>query len=923
MDNDDEEEKGQAANDYEWSMDEDDIESSKEEEEKENRIDPNRFKKSKSDTSGKVGNEAVKETRNEAAKEASKEVAKESAKEIAKGGVVETAGTAGAAGAGIAGAPIILIVVAVILIIILIVGLFGFLVYSPSLVRDKLKQKVTEFFDWLQGYIIGYDEAIVNDEQLVQVSQYLEDMGYDLVGYGFATDVEYDKDDKTMITKVESPYLKECLAAENRTYLISNDTFNLKDMLQAIGTPNKWGDSPGSAWGAGMIHIDDGIWDDLQLSGIKLARDIINEFTNKISIDRESNTLMVKRLDAGWDFWNNHTDTMYYNLDGWAGRYGKPFELLLTLHMATMAPDLVSEFASNPELDTKVNIKTKDIDFITDHIEVTINGENKNIYSKLDIDTMEQKTDTDGNPIYDKSTIDFLRNVLKQSQEIKTKDIYITTVEHHWFKDVYFEDAEKGINVYESAEDSSQEDEFEYMGDLSSQPQISSISIVGDRQSGMKQVKDGVRGETNKTTKELFNKKYYIYDGSRETANAIAKDKNAAIKDESLKQKISMDKNSLTAFSILEQIDTADAQLIYRDLKELVIELKYFDEEDFKDIEKCLEWPIANYEPIEWPYIKWEKQFTEYGTLMRSKSSIDKLKESEEDTTSNENSKIPEGFSAGEDFTAMAKSKVIEVLGEKNEYTDVLAEGVNISGGGVKLQITSNKEQINGCTLIIFGIDVASNIKEGTELEADDVIGTTTDGDICLILLDKNRAVISDIEKYIKVPEVIIPESTGTVSGPLSITGSDAEEKVWNALKSAGYSDVAIAAAMGNIYGESSFNSGTIEAGSGVGFGLCQWSYGRRTALENFAKSRGVSASDVDLQIEFLVAELSPGGGADGYAKYQFSGNEDKRNIWMTSNDIGDATTAFCAGFERPRVPRNEVRIEAAKRYYEKFTNKN
>lgn len=156
-------------------------------------------------------------------------------------------------------------------------------------------------------------------------------------------------------------------------------------------------------------------------------------------------------------------------------------------------------------------------------------------------------------------------------------------------------------------------------------------------------------------------------------------------------------------------------------------------------------------------------------------------------------------------------------------------------------------------------------------------------------------------------------------SGGKVIAADTIQAKVWFSLKEEGYSDVAAAAVMGNIEGESSFNPGIVEGGSGIGFGLCQWSFDRRTALENFARKRGVDPSDEDLQIEFLIAELTPGGGAEGYATYQFSGFDSYKNTWVTTSDVAEATTAFCAGFERPGVPRNEARIAAAKKYYDQF----
>lgn len=155
---------------------------------------------------------------------------------------------------------------------------------------------------------------------------------------------------------------------------------------------------------------------------------------------------------------------------------------------------------------------------------------------------------------------------------------------------------------------------------------------------------------------------------------------------------------------------------------------------------------------------------------------------------------------------------------------------------------------------------------------------------------------------------------------------------VWSALKAAGYSNIATAAAMGNIYCESGFNSATIEKGSGIGFGLCQWSFGRRTNLEAYARSLGKSASDLSVQISFLLAELTPGGGAGGYANYQiggsssskYDGNRYTASDWTSSNDINKATIAFMSLFERPSYAANinhiDRRRSAASQYLSQFS---
>jgi len=155
-----------------------------------------------------------------------------------------------------------------------------------------------------------------------------------------------------------------------------------------------------------------------------------------------------------------------------------------------------------------------------------------------------------------------------------------------------------------------------------------------------------------------------------------------------------------------------------------------------------------------------------------------------------------------------------------------------------------------------------------------------------------------------------------------SIYGSNAEEKVWFALREAGYSEYAVAGVLGNIYAESGFEPSKIEGDTGIGYGLCQWSYGRRTQLEAYATSKGKPASDVDTQIEFLLTEITPGanGPAQGYADYQMLYyNGYNGSMWENADSPENAAIAFCWSFERPGEPRINVRTQKAREYYEKF----
>ena len=984
----------------------------------------------------------------------------------AAGGSAAGGAAAGGAAAGgglfaaLAGAwPIILTVVVIVLIIVLVIGTLGFVIYAPSLVLGKLKKMVGGFFQHLQGFFVGMDDAYVTDEQLVDTAQYLYDMGYDLVGMGFATSVEKDPDDEDKITKVKSDVLQDYLAAENRTYMISNDNFSLADVGTTITNPDKWLDSPGKYFGTGMLYIDSGIMSDIwhnientiadfsvgPLGSVVMSNTIKAKLVDDISINREAKTLKVSRLDTNLS-WRApvQLDQTWYNLEGWSGRYGKPFELLLTLHVATMAPDFVQKIANHPALDAKVTIKSEDRTFITNGMEISLTGADgdttRTIKSKSEIAAMKNETTENGETRFPGAVIDRLLTIWDEASDIKTKDLYITKVEHHWFRNVYFEannvevglteddsnntdeesDNEKvdqrtgekksikylytenedgsknlqiekrDVHAYDMSGNNQVECEFDYSGGLPSG--VSSIKITGYRKDGITQVEDGVRGKTNQYTKDLFKDKYYIYDGTEETAKKI---QNKEIEP----RELVFDKASLNAFSILEQMDTLDSQLIYRDLKELVIELGYYEREDFEQIEReCMEWTIPDYIPNEWPEKKWEKQFISYGTLIRSKKSVDELKEKEaeelkaaeesqgepeellegdateqnqqsnqttsrdtdsNESRSNENSEdnntsttttisadakkeaadgdgytttitvngityknykqyigsysgspywggtisnsgcgptscaiilsgygidmlplevistagltmtsiatmeqalnscgvpskgkmissrdtavseireavsqgkpilisvdgqgryspgshimtilginrdgkviignpgrgdqnengntcasleelvssymtyyvIPEqaptgvvmgaasyetvGYEPGLDVIAMIESKVIGVLDQENAYTVGLEEGVNIQGKGLELEITSEK-QIKGYKLVIFGFELDESITEGQTLKADDVIGKTTEGDICLILINDDRSIIENIEDYIKVPE--------------------------------------------------------------------------------------------------------------------------------------------------------------------------
>lgn len=203
-------------------------------------------------------------------------------------------------------------------------------------------------------------------------------------------------------------------------------------------------------------------------------------------------------------------------------------------------------------------------------------------------------------------------------------------------------------------------------------------------------------------------------------------------------------------------------------------------------------------------------------------------------------------------------------------------------------------------------------------------------------LVEENAAYMTDITKYllnklmeeeifegIDLNKILEKFENNNFNSTSSFVGGSIQEKVWFALLDEGYSKEAAAGVLGNIEAESAFNADLIEKGNGIGFGLCQWSFGRRTQLEAYASSKGREPSDINTQIEFLIGELTPGGGASGYATYQLlTYNGYSASDWENATTPEDAAVAFCWSFERPGIPRMDVRTEAARRYYEEFKDK-
>ena len=168
--------------------------------------------------------------------------------------------------------------------------------------------------------------------------------------------------------------------------------------------------------------------------------------------------------------------------------------------------------------------------------------------------------------------------------------------------------------------------------------------------------------------------------------------------------------------------------------------------------------------------------------------------------------------------------------------------------------------------------------------------------------------------------------------GTTNLTGNDNAEKIWNYLKSKGYSDAGAAGIMGNMAIESgldpsnlqnsyearlgndadytakvnnkSYSKDQFSKDSG-GYGLCQWTYhSRKRGLYENTVDKGKNINDLGSQLDFMQTEMSSS------LKEKLQG----------STDYTSATDTFMNEFEAPGVPHRDSRVAQAKIFYDTYS---
>lgn len=171
----------------------------------------------------------------------------------------------------------------------------------------------------------------------------------------------------------------------------------------------------------------------------------------------------------------------------------------------------------------------------------------------------------------------------------------------------------------------------------------------------------------------------------------------------------------------------------------------------------------------------------------------------------------------------------------------------------------------------------------------------------------------------------------------MGLVGKNNEEKIWNFLKSAGLSDCGAAGLMGNLYAESALiptnlqntyekslgftdakYTAAVDDGSysnfvrdSAGYGLAQWTFwSRKQNLLAYAKQCGKSIGDLEMQLGFLMKELT------GYSGVLA--------VLKSAKTVQEASDKVLVDFERPadqsQTAKNR-RASYGQKYYDKYAS--
>lgn len=241
--------------------------------------------------------------------------------------------------------------------------------------------------------------------------------------------------------------------------------------------------------------------------------------------------------------------------------------------------------------------------------------------------------------------------------------------------------------------------------------------------------------------------------------------------------------------------------------------------------------------------------------------------------------------------------------------------------------INGNKVVTDGKSLLLVGDSPKNIIGLSNQTSTGLLIAGTNQwhlaNHIYFIGKDGNPSTLHVDKIFIKGQEVIPGSGTGgTGSGTPPELTTEKEKNawaVWQFLKSKGYSEQVTAGILGNMEQESGIMPDLDEGGGGPGYGLVQWTSpvageSGRAYVQRLLAQAGISGDyrNINTQLQLLDWHMHNGQyiptSAYPYSVAQFK----------ALTDIGTATMAFEANFERPAVTHPE-RIDMAIYWYNKL----
>lgn len=279
-------------------------------------------------------------------------------------------------------------ILTVIIVIFMLIGIISFIFTMPGMVQEKIFNSIMTAMNELGHFINGesfYLDELANDREQTkqkEVLRYLDDMGIDPVGFGFAPFYTRTEDSEGNVTvdymgsmaSDDDPSLDSggVISAWIYNEKMKEKTIN-KDLIFKYIVANERTYIP--------VDLDKKFFMDIVTSPILksvFGTDLTGMLKIKIpglddasiSVDREQ-----KRLNISATNWSEFTkQTFSYNLENFTGRYGMPLEFLLALHISTMSSDLTDEMLSNDKLNTEVNITAEKKDYMIDY-DITYKGQ--------------------------------------------------------------------------------------------------------------------------------------------------------------------------------------------------------------------------------------------------------------------------------------------------------------------------------------------------------------------------------------------------------------------------------------------------------------------------------------------------------------------------------------------------------------------